>query len=713
VPYEIDGIVVKVNNLAEARRIPPKTRAPGDAIVHKPIHWITPAETILKEITVQVGRTGVLTPVAEMEPVFVQGSTISRATLHNEDEIRRKDIRIGDTVIIRKAGMVIPEVVEAVKSKRAKNAKEFNLIEHINGKCPACGGPIAKETVSAGAKEEVAWRCQNIAGCPAQLTRRVEYFAQRKALDIESLGGIVAERLVDRGLVKEPLDLFDLKLNQLAQLNLGTDEEPRVFGEKNAAKVMDALERARSLPLHRWILALAIPEIGEKTALDLAGLFPDLPSLVKSPLLEDTARLGALRTQFDENKVGKMEQRRLPDEERATRKQRQEHAKAQGNPIGRRLVEAGFAKPAAQDWQAKTLIGPVSAQAIIDWAKSDHGRRALKRMQQLGLNPQGSQSRPVGAAGQKAGVFSGKTFVLTGTLPSLTRDEASALIREAGGDVTSSVSKSTDYVLAGANAGSKLAKAQGLGVKVISEPEFRNMLANSQDPHKREKVQYVLKTACSQSHDPATNRQKKILRFFQVPFGPDLSAGAAGLAIGRLMNDESNRDKWKRYLYLRNDFESDSDALKPVSDSELARTEVPEAWHAGAAAAEFKEHLVEQILSEAPPFDEPLPNVTFKGKTFMFTGQFGYGSRKSCENAVTSRGGSVSDQKKVSHKIDFLIVGSIGSKAWKKGAYGNKIETAVLARREHGTPAIIPEEHWIKSLKKSDPQLSLLSGEHA
>ena len=294
-PYEIDGLVLKVNRFDDCAKIPGKTRAPGYAIVHKPIPWITPAETILRDITIQVGRTGVLTPVAELEPVFVQGSTISRATLHNEDEIRRKDIRIGDTVVIRKAGMVIPEVLEVLKSKRPANAKEFDLFQFVGGKCPACGGPIAKEKLQAsqnrlsreanegseGGKgfpshtsppsrdtelnEEVAWRCQNVAGCPAQLMRRVEYFAQRKALDIESLGGIVAEALVERGLVKDPLDLFDLKLETLGKLNLGTDEEPRTFGEKNATKILEALQRAKTAPLHRWIHALAIADVGETT----------------------------------------------------------------------------------------------------------------------------------------------------------------------------------------------------------------------------------------------------------------------------------------------------------------------------------------------------------------------------------------------------------------------------------------------------------------
>src|ERR1019366_1973347 len=180
------------------------------------------------------------------------------------------DIRIGDTVVIRKAGMVIPEIFEVVKTKRPPGAKEFDLFKHVGGKCPACGGPIAKEKIKTLTRpsdtlshpmgegrgegdEEVAWRCQNIAGCPAQLTRRVEYFAARKALDLESLGDIVAEKLVERALVKEPLDLFDLKLEVLGKLNLGTDDEPRTFGEKNATKILDALQRAKTAPLSRWL----------------------------------------------------------------------------------------------------------------------------------------------------------------------------------------------------------------------------------------------------------------------------------------------------------------------------------------------------------------------------------------------------------------------------------------------------------------------------
>jgi DNA ligase (NAD+) len=485
-PYEIDGIVLKVNSLADWSRIPGRSRAPGYAIVHKPVPWITPAETVLKAITVQVGRTGVLTPVAELEPVFVQGSTISRATLHNEDEIHRKDIRIGDTVVIRKAGMVIPEIFEVMKTKRPPGAKEFDLFKHVGGKCPACGGPIAKEKVSAGDAEEVAWRCQNIAGCPAQLTRRVEYFAQRKALDLESLGGIVAEKLVERSLVKEPLDLFDLKLETLGKLNLGTDDEPRVFGEKNATKVLEALQRAKAAPLFRWIHALAIPDIGEQTAFDLAEFFPDLPTLAASSLLRDTAELGKLRRIFEENKVGEKE-RTLSEVEKAARKKRQEEAKQLGNPIGKRLIEAGFARPSAQNWQARTLIGPVSAQAIVDWAASAHGQRILQRMQKLHIAPKGKTEISVSGVRSQTGLLAGKTFVLTGTLPTLSRDEASALIREAGGNVTGSVSKNTDFLLAGEEAGTKLDKAKELDIKILTEKELLQMLGSKLQPEQKDK----------------------------------------------------------------------------------------------------------------------------------------------------------------------------------------------------------------------------------
>jgi DNA ligase (NAD+) len=405
----------------------------------------------------------VLTPVAELEPVFVQGSTISRATLHNEDEIRRKDIRIGDTVVIRKAGMVIPEIFEVVKTKRPPGAKEFDLFKHVCGKCPACGGPIAKEKMSGGDAEEVAWRCQNIAGCPAQLTRRVEYFAQRKALDLESLGGIVAEKLVERGLVKEPLDLFDLKLEQLGKLNLGTDEEPRVFGEKNATKILDALHRAKTAPLSRWIHALAIADVGEATAKQLAATHESLEALAKSEVLKDILELGAKEAERAEISPRSRKNPPKTEAEKAKREQHDAELKAEIAEIESRQDAGGL--------KAKLVeVGPVAAASVLDYFTSPAGKKVLARIRELGIKPVSER-----ASNTATGIFAGKTFVLTGTLPTMTREEATAKIEAQGGKVTSSVSKKTDYVLAGAEAGSKLTKAQELGLKILDEAEFLKM----------------------------------------------------------------------------------------------------------------------------------------------------------------------------------------------------------------------------------------------
>lgn len=466
-PYDIDGIVLKVNRFDDCARIPGKTRAPGYAIVHKPVPWITPAETLLRDITVQVGRTGVLTPVAELEPVFVQGSTIARATLHNEDEIRRKDIRIGDSVVIRKAGMVIPEVVEVLKSKRPPGAKEFDLFQYVGGKCPACGGPIAKERVSDGEAEEVAWRCQNVAGCPAQLMRRVEYFAQRKALDIESLGGIVAEKLVERGLVKEPLDLFDLKPEPLARLNLGTDEEPRVLGEKNAKKIIEAIQRAKTAPLHRWIQALAIPDVGETTAKQLAATHPTFDELADSVVLRDIVALGTKEAERAEISPRSRKNPPKTEAEKTARERRDGELKAEIAEIERRLKKGGLKARLPE-------VGPVAAASVLHYFASKAGKRVLARLRELGIQPE--SDLPLARAAAASGPFAGKTVVLTGTLPTLTREQATAMIEAAGGKTSGSVSKKTDFVLAGAEAGSKLTKAQELGVQIIDEAEFRKLL---------------------------------------------------------------------------------------------------------------------------------------------------------------------------------------------------------------------------------------------
>jgi DNA ligase (NAD+) len=430
------------------------------------VPWITPAETKLRDITVQVGRTGVLTPVAELEPVFVQGSTIARATLHNEDEIRRKDIRIGDTVVIRKAGMVIPEVAEVVKTKRPAGAKEFDLFTYIGGKCPACGGHIAKDKMSDGDADEVAWRCQNIAGCPAQLMRRVEYFAQRKALDIESLGGIVAEKLVERGLVKEPLDLFDLKLEALGKLNLGTSEEPRTFGEKNATKILEALQRAKTAPLSRWIHALAISDVGEATAKQLAATHESLEALARSEVLRDIRDLGAKEGERAEISPRSRKNPPKTDAEKATREQRDGTLKAEIAGIESRLATGGL-KARLQE------VGPVAAASVLDYFASPAGKKVLSRIRDEGIKPENEMVKAAAAA--SSGTFAGKTFVLTGTLPSLKREEAQAKIEALGGKVSGSVSKKTDYVLAGEEAGSKLDKAKELGVPIIDEAAFLKM----------------------------------------------------------------------------------------------------------------------------------------------------------------------------------------------------------------------------------------------
>jgi DNA ligase (NAD+) len=499
VPYEIDGIVIKVNTLADWQRIPGRARAPGYAIVHKPVPWITPAETVLRGITVQVGRTGVLTPVAELEPVFVQGSTISRATLHNEDEIRRKDIRIGDTVVIRKAGMVIPEILEVVKTKRPPGAKIFDLFAHVGGKCPACGGLIAKDKagrttpcapgkpdetneplarpsgtlspsdggrdgVRGGVEEEVAWRCQNVAGCPAQLMRRVEYFAARKALDIESLGGIVAEKLVERGLVKDPLDLFGLTLDTLGKLNLGTDDEPRTFGEKNATKVLEALERAKTAPLHRWIHALAISDVGEATAYQLAQTHASLEALAESDVLHAIRDLGAKESERQEISPRSRKNPPKDEAEKSRREKRYTQLKAEIAEIEARLAAGGLKAQMRE-------VGPVAAASVLEYFASAVGRAALKRIHELKIKPE-----TAAAATAQAGPLAGKTCVLTGTLSSMSRDEAGELIRQAGGTASGSVTKNTDFVIAGESAGSKLDKAKELGVKILNEEEFLKLV---------------------------------------------------------------------------------------------------------------------------------------------------------------------------------------------------------------------------------------------
>ncbi len=392
-PFEIDGAVVKVNDLDQWKRLGTTAKAPRFAIAYKYSH--EQAETKLKDITVQVGRTGTLTPVAELEPVFLAGSTIARATLHNEEEIKRKDIRIGDTVIIEKAGEVIPAVVGFVKEKRSKDAKPFDFHKHIHGKCPACGGPIARDP------EFVAWRCENIA-CPAQLKRTIGHFASRGAMDIDGMGEVLVNQLVDKRLVHDVADIYSLTAAQLADLER--------MGEKSAANTVAAIAESKERELWRLIHGLGILHVGEGGARKLADHFHDLDALANADI--------------------------------------------------EKLQEA-------ED------VGPVMAQSIHDFFHNPRNQVVIKKLRKAGVNPVAANP----ARAPATGPFAGKTLVVTGTLSRFSRDEAKDALRKAGANVTDSVSKNTDFVIVGEDAGSKLDKAHSLGVKTLTEQEFVKMLA--------------------------------------------------------------------------------------------------------------------------------------------------------------------------------------------------------------------------------------------
>jgi DNA ligase (NAD+) len=390
-PYEIDGAVVKVNSFEQGRRLGTTAKAPRYAIAYKYSH--EQVATRLNAITVQVGRTGVLTPVAELTPVLLAGSTIARATLHNEEEIRRKDIRVGDTVIIEKAGEVIPAVIGVVLAQRPADAQPFDLPQHLHGKCPACAGPIQRDG------EFVAWRCENIA-CPAQLKRTIEHFAMRRAMDIEGVGAVLVGQLVEKQLVRDVADLYRLTEEQLAGLER--------MGEKSAANVVAAIAGSKQRELWRLIHGLGILHVGEGAARKLAEHFPSLGKLAAAdfPALE-----------------------KVPD------------------------------------------IGPVVAQSIVDFFANERNRAVIEKLLAAGLQPSTFRLPP-----SAAGFFAGKTVVITGTLTKWTREEAQELLRQQGALITDSVSKKTNFLIAGAEAGSKLAKAQKFGVPILDEAEFARRL---------------------------------------------------------------------------------------------------------------------------------------------------------------------------------------------------------------------------------------------
>ena len=393
-PFDIDGVVYKVNSLALQSELGFVTREPRWAVAHK--YPAQEAITLLRDIEVQVGRTGALTPVARLEPVFVGGVTVTNATLHNQDEIDRKDVRIGDWVIVRRAGDVIPEVVAPVVERRGGDLPRFVLLEKFPV-CPVCGSHVVR-----GEDEAVA-RCTGGLFCPAQRKQALLHFAGRRAMDIEGLGEKLVDQLVDAAIVKTPVDLYRLGVLALANLER--------MGEKSAHNLLAAIEKSRSTTLARFIFALGIRNVGEATARDLARHFGNLDALM-------AADADALQ--------------QVPD------------------------------------------VGPVVAQSIAAFFGEPHNREVIEQLRAAGVR--WAEGEPAGAAN---GLFAGKTFVLTGTLPTLTRDEAKALIEAQGGKVAGSVSKKTHYVVAGADAGSKLARAQELGVPVVDEAGLRVLLSET------------------------------------------------------------------------------------------------------------------------------------------------------------------------------------------------------------------------------------------
>lgn len=384
-PFDIDGAVVKVNNLSQRAALGSTAKFPRWAAAYKYPPEVKPAQVV--DIVIQVGRTGVLTPKAVLTPVRLAGTTVTNATLHNQDFISEKDIRIGDTVLVRKAGEIIPEVLSVVEDKRPEGTQPWFLPKT----CPVCGAPVERDEDGAHT------RCTG-AECPAQLLRNLAHFASRDAMDIEGMGIAVVENLVNAQLVKTPGDLYFLNEEDVARLER--------MGKRSAKKLLAALEKSKEQDLSRLIYAFGIRQVGQKAGKILAARFQTLENLQNATLEELTA---------------------VDD------------------------------------------IGEITAQSILDWMASPQSRHLIDRLREAGVNmtaaEQGSDRR-----------FEGMTFVLTGTLEKFTRDEASEMIEARGGKSSGSVSKKTTYVVAGEAAGSKLRKAQELGIPVLTEEEFLALL---------------------------------------------------------------------------------------------------------------------------------------------------------------------------------------------------------------------------------------------
>ena len=392
-PFDIDGVVYKVDRRDLQLRLGYKSREPRWALAHK-----YPAQeqmTQVRDIDIQVGRTGKLTPVAKLEPVFVGGTTVANVTLHNEDETRRKDVRVGDTVIVRRAGDVIPEVVGVVVERRPKPEPErFDLYRRLGGKCPVCGSAIAREP------GEVDWRCSGGISCPAQRKEAMLHFASRRAMDIEGLGDKLVDQLVDLGAVRALPDLYRLGVAELAPLER--------MGEKSAQNLVASLEKSRHTTLARFLYALGIRHVGESTAKELARHFGGLEAVVGASL---------------------------------------------------------------EQLHQVSDVGPVVAQSIRTFFDQAHNREVVNELRQFGV----AWTEHAGLAQTADHVLplAGQTFVITGTLPSMSREEAKENLEACGAKVAGSVSKKTSYVVAGGDAGSKLDKARELGVSVIDEDAMR------------------------------------------------------------------------------------------------------------------------------------------------------------------------------------------------------------------------------------------------
>lgn len=456
--YGTDGAVIKVDDFRLREAMGSTARAPRWAAAFK--YLPEQRETRLRSISIQVGRTGVLTPVAELEPVKISGTTISRATLHNQDEIMRKDIRLGDTLLIEKAGEIIPSVVHVVKEKRLPDSAPYNLFEAVGGVCPCCKAPISRES------GQVAWRCTNLT-CPAQAAMRTTYFCKREALDIESLGGTVADALVSQELIHSPLDLFKLSRETLGNLNLGSEEEPRRFGEKNAAKALAALEAAKKLSLERWLTAFGIPTVGSVTARALSVYHRTLSDVASSEYLKTLAALEQAAESYNAlNPKAKTNKEEDKEELERKREELMLFLESLAAPFAAKGY-LSIRRDGPNRVKFVNPIGYVSTRHVLAYFSSPAGRETVKTLEELGINPVSSLFKE-NLNAKNGGALDGLTFVLTGAL-SRPRPEFEKMIVAAGGKATGSVTRKTDYLVAGEGGGSKREKAVEFGVPVIDE----------------------------------------------------------------------------------------------------------------------------------------------------------------------------------------------------------------------------------------------------